>query len=400
MNLFYYYDNCAAKPESVKFEYSLDGGSFTEISAAETSAETYNLGEECTYTFTKPVNPVALRITFTQQNGTSGKNCVAVTEAEIMTFIGKITANSSAALSAISVDGTAIDGFEANTTEYTASGSKVSATSADNAGITILPAKDGVVRVLTVSEDGTAEKMYAVILKRATCQHKNTKLENAKQATCTEQGDTVCDVCGETLKKGSVIPKSEHRWNEGRISKAATTEEEGEKTYTCIICGAKKVEKIAKLPFELHVPTVSLKITARTDVGKIRMEGKFEDYKNQEHYYPVTMHGLVYQTKARMGTDSLSVNTPGRTRVTFNGYKEDGSFAYSIKPLYPSTVYVVRAFRWEERFTNIRIRNMSATTNWQSKLYYSKNNSAGIFKIPALAALSEKFTPPAVVPFR
>ena len=279
MNLFYYYDNCAAKPESVKFEYSLDGGSFTEISAAETSAETYNLGEECTYTFTKPVNPVALRITFTQQNGTSGKNCVAVTEAEIMTFVGKITANSSAALSAISVDGTAIDGFEANTTEYTASGSKVSATSADNAGITILPAKDGVVRVLTVSEDGTAEKMYAVILKRAACQHKNTKLENAKQATCTEQGytgdticadcgetletgtviaakghqaavhnnlsatcmqegytgDTVCDVCGETLKKGSVIPKSEHRWNEGRISKAATTEEEGEKTYTCII---------------------------------------------------------------------------------------------------------------------------------------------------------------------
>ena len=157
-------------------------------------------------------------------------------------------------------------------------------------------------------------------------------------------GDTVCDVCGETLKKGSVIPKSEHRWNEGRISKAATTEEEGEKTYTCIICGEKKVEKIAKLPFELHVPTVSLKITARTDVGKIRMEGKFEDYGKQDHYYPVTMHGLVYQTKARMGTDSLSVNTPGRTRVTFNGYKEDGSFAYSIKPLYPSTVYVVRAF--------------------------------------------------------
>lgn len=113
-------------------------------------------------------------------------------------------------------------------------------------------------------------------------------MHNNLSATCMQEGytgDTVCDVCGETLKKGSVIPKSEHRWNEGRISKAATTEEEGEKTYTCIICGAKKVEKIAKLPFELHVPTVSLKITARTDVGKIRMEGKFEDYKNQEHYY-------------------------------------------------------------------------------------------------------------------
>lgn len=388
VNLYYYYDSCAAKPESVTFEYSLDGSTYKEIDATETLVETYNLGAEYTYTFAKPVNPVALRMTLTQQNGTTGKNCVALTEAEIMTFAGKVTANSSANLSAISVDGTALDGFSADTTKYTASGSKVTAASADNAGITVLPAADGVVRILTVSEDGTAEKTYAVTLEQTACQHKNTKVEHAKEATCTEEGytgdtvcadcgetlekgtviaakghqtevrnkrsatcsregytgDTVCTVCGETLATGSVIPKAEHRWNDGQVTKAATTEEDGEKTYTCLVCGEKKVEKIDKLPFELKVPTVSLNITARTDVGKIRMEGKFEEYKNQGLYYPVTTHGLIFISEWSLDGHNLTVDTPGRTRVTFSGYKDDGSFAYSMKPLSSTKRYAVRAF--------------------------------------------------------
>lgn len=388
VNLFYYYDSCAAKPESVKFEYSLDGSTYKEIDATETLVESYTLGAEYTYTFAKPVNPVALRMTFTQQNGTTGKNCVALTEAEIMTFAGKVTANSSADLSAISIDGATLDVFSADTTEYTASGSNVTAASTDNAGITVLPVADGVVRILTVSEDGTAEKTYAVTLEATACQHKNTKVENAKEATCTEEGytgdtvcadcgetlekgtviaakghqtevrnkrsatcteegytgDTVCTACGETLETGSKIPKAEHYWNEGRITKIATTTEEGEKTYTCLICGERKIEKIEKLPFELSVPTVSLSITANTETEKIRMEGKFEDYANADHYYPVTIHGLVYVSAARLGTHNLTVDTPGRTRVTFSGYKDDGSFAYSIKPLYPTTRYAVRAF--------------------------------------------------------
>lgn len=346
LNLFYYYDNCAAKPESVKFEYSLDGSNFTEIGAEETLVESYDLGAEYAYTFAKAVNPVALRITFTQQNGTTGKNCVALTEVEIMTFVGKITANSSADLSAVSVDGTAIDGFAADTMEYTVSGSEVSATSADNAGITVLPVNDGVVHILTISEDGSAEKLYTITLEKAVCQHKNTKVKNAREATCTKQGytgDTICEDCGETLQEGSVIPMSEHRWDEGRITEAATTEKEGEKVYTCIICEAKKTEKIPKLEFELSVPTVSLNITA-TESGKIRMVGKFEDYENVDHYYPVTMHGLVYQTQSRLGTHNLTVNTPGRTRVTFSKYKDDGSFAYSMEPVHPNVMYGVRAF--------------------------------------------------------
>ena len=38
----------------------------------------------------------------------------------------------------------------------------------------------------------------------------------------------------------------------GKVTKEATTEAEGEKTYTCTVCGATKTEVIEKLP---KVPT-------------------------------------------------------------------------------------------------------------------------------------------------
>ncbi|MCR4648772.1 MAG: DUF4214 domain-containing protein, partial [Lachnospiraceae bacterium] len=39
-----------------------------------------------------------------------------------------------------------------------------------------------------------------------------------------------------------------HKWDNGVVTKKATTKEEGIKTYTCTVCGETKTEKIAKLP--------------------------------------------------------------------------------------------------------------------------------------------------------
>ena len=90
VNLYYYYDNCCAYPENIVFEYSLNGSDFTQVDYTTELVESYSLGAEYTYTFSQPVNPVALRITFTQKSGTTGSNCVGLTEAEIMTFAGKL----------------------------------------------------------------------------------------------------------------------------------------------------------------------------------------------------------------------------------------------------------------------------------------------------------------------
>ena len=116
---------------------------------------------------------------FTQQGGTSGAHCVGLIEAEIMTYAASFTYNSSAALSELAVDGTALSGFAPDLYEYTAYGQTVTAASAVNAGITVLPVYNGVVQVLTVSEDGSAAQTYSVTL-TSTCQHTETEIRDAK----------------------------------------------------------------------------------------------------------------------------------------------------------------------------------------------------------------------------
>lgn len=80
-----------------------------------------------------------------------------------------------------------------------------------------------------------------------------------KAATCKEAGYAAyleCEKCGkkfdavtkEAITAPVVIEKTEdHVWDEGKVTKEATVEADGEKTYTCTICGKKKTEVITKL---------------------------------------------------------------------------------------------------------------------------------------------------------
>lgn len=376
VNLHYYYDNCSAYPESVLFEYSLNGTEYSTVNATATQTATYSTGAAYSYTFDQVINPVYLRITFTQKNGTTGSNCVALTEVEIMGFEGALEYNSSADLSGIAVDGTAIPGFSAGTLSYTATGntsSAVTATTAVNAGITVLPIYGGVVRILTVSEDGSADKIYAVTLEESSgCVHTNTKIVNAREATCSAAGytgdtvctdcgatlsvgstisklahttelrnyqaatctatgytgDTVCTVCGETVKAGSVIPKTDHKYE--KTSETAT-----EIIYTCTVCGATKTVTISQSDLSVTVSA------DRISDNRIALTGCFADYESASN---VTGHGLIYLRTDRLGSRTLTVNTAGRTRVSFSGYKSDGSFRYTMYVANSSTEYTVRAF--------------------------------------------------------
>lgn len=79
--------------------------------------------------------------------------------------------------------------------------------------------------------------------------HRNTELREKKEASCTEEGytgDTYCKDCGTKLESGSVIAKTEHKWDEGKITQNPTCVENGEKTYTCTSCQKTKKESIAK----------------------------------------------------------------------------------------------------------------------------------------------------------
>ena len=427
VNLYYYIDNCSNVPENIKFEYSLNGTDFKEIGFADKEIETYTLGAKHTYTFNQIINPVALRIIFTQKGGTTGSNCVGITEAEIMTYAGTVEFNTSADLSSIKVDDKEISSFNADILNYSVSGTNITANTQNNAGITILPVYEGIVRVITISEDGKNTKTYLVTLNEC-CEHINTEIHNQKAATCIEEGytgDTYCSDCGELIEIGNVIPATGHsiiiqnqktatcvedgytgdqyctienkiiasgtvisatghnydggvitkaatctetgiktytcttckeiqtehiealghKWDEGVVTKEATETQNGIKTYTCSTCGQINTVEI---PYERVVQNVEdsqLKILATqgSSSKKITLTGQFTDYENIDNYN-IVEYGIIYMTTDRLGVKTLTVSTPGRTKLSFSSYKDDGTFSYTFTASSTTKKYAIRSY--------------------------------------------------------
>ena len=213
VNIYYYYDNCCAYPEEIEFSYSLNGLDYEVIGHSAEQIESYSLGEQWTYTFDKPINPVGLKVKLTQQDGTSGNHCVGITELEVMTYAATLEVQSGAELSNIFVDGTAIEGFDPATFSYEIADGVITAEAEENVGITILPKHKGYVRILTVSEDGSASNVYELAISGEVCYHENVETIPGAPATCTQPGLTdgeKCADCGEIVKAQEEIPALGH----------------------------------------------------------------------------------------------------------------------------------------------------------------------------------------------
>ena len=79
--------------------------------------------------------------------------------------------------------------------------------------------------------------------------HVNTETRNQKKATCTEEGytgDLYCKDCNKRLQKGETIPKTDHKWDNGKVTTKPTCTDAGVKTYTCTRCKTTRTETIAK----------------------------------------------------------------------------------------------------------------------------------------------------------
>ena len=76
--------------------------------------------------------------------------------------------------------------------------------------------------------------------------HKEVK-DVAVAETCEKDGLTEgshCSVCGKILVAQNIVKATGHAWDEGIVTKEATCEESGIKTYTCTSCKATKNEDI------------------------------------------------------------------------------------------------------------------------------------------------------------
>lgn len=77
-------------------------------------------------------------------------------------------------------------------------------------------------------------------------------IKNKKTATCKAEGytgDTYCRTCNILLEEGKILPKLEHQWNNGTVTKRATYQTAGELTYRCRKCAAKRIISIEKLAY-------------------------------------------------------------------------------------------------------------------------------------------------------
>ncbi|MBE6757084.1 MAG: leucine-rich repeat domain-containing protein, partial [Ruminococcaceae bacterium] len=83
--------------------------------------------------------------------------------------------------------------------------------------------------------------------------HTPGELLFAYEADCANEGytgDAYCDICGNQVVFGEVIPKLPHTWDDGVITTQPTTEATGVKTYTCTVCGETKTEVLPMLAKE------------------------------------------------------------------------------------------------------------------------------------------------------
>ena len=108
---------------------------------------------------------------------------------------------------------------------------------------------------------GEVTKNFAI----STCAHNWDEGKITKEATCEEDGvkTVTCKVCNET--KTEVIPATGHNWDEGKITKEATCEEDGIKTITCKVCNETKTEVISATGHNWDEGKITKEATCKED---------------------------------------------------------------------------------------------------------------------------------------
>ena len=147
--------------------------------------------------------------------------------------------------------------------------------------------------------------------------HVNTITKFSKKASCKSDGyngDIYCRDCGKLLKEGTIIPKTKHTWNAGKITTAATTTKEGIKTFTCTFCGVTKTEKIAKLKPQSATPGKVINDKATNGVYKVLKDGMSVEFTKP-----------IYKKASVRIPDTVKINgiTCKVTGISANAFKNN-----------------------------------------------------------------------------
>ena len=153
-----------------------------------------------------------------------------------------------------------------------------------------------------------------------------TVIKDAKDATCGAEGytgDTYCASCNALLEEGKTIAATgKHTWDDGKVTKEPTYEENGEKTFTCTVCGETKTEIIEKLirP-DLKDGTITLSPSSFTYNGKAQTPEVTVQDAQGNPLEEGTDYKVVYANNVNVGTATVTVtgqgNYTGTLKETF-----------------------------------------------------------------------------------
>ena len=173
-------------------------------------------------------------------------------------------------------------------------------------------------------------------------------IKNKKTATCKAEGytgDTYCRTCNTLLEEGKILPKLEHQWNDGTVTKRATYETAGELTYRCRKCAAKRIISLEKLAY----PKAGTSYTISGNEYKISKPGAevilvktSKTTKNVTVPAQIYAQGITYKVTS-IGAKAFN-NNKKLTKVTIgtNIVKINSNAFFNCKNLKTVTIKSVR----------------------------------------------------------
>lgn len=173
-------------------------------------------------------------------------------------------------------------------------------------------------------------------------------IKNKKPATCKAEGytgDTYCRTCNILLEEGKVLPKLEHQWNDGTVTKRATYQTAGELTYRCRKCAAKRIISLEKLAY----PKAGTSYTISGNEYKISKPGAevilvktSKTTKNVTVPAQIYAQGITYKVTS-IGAKAFN-NNKKLTKVTIgtNIVKINSNAFFNCKNLKAVTIKSVR----------------------------------------------------------
>lgn len=157
-------------PEAGKtvIEISDDGTNWTTVNATETIGTASGRVTPYTYSFA-PITATFIRFNLTNTTvatGTAAKPCTGITEIELKASTSAFTTHSDAGLESLKVNGKELSAADLDAGEYTtpALWATVEAVGKNNAAVTVLPAADNQILILTEAEDGSRRSSFTIHL--------------------------------------------------------------------------------------------------------------------------------------------------------------------------------------------------------------------------------------------